>query len=239
MTENLLMETNQVEASNYKVPEKFRDAKTGDINVEALLKSYLELEKKLSTMIKVPSDEDSSEEMTLFRKALGIPDAPDGYTIEPKHKLLASDDEVNQKLFKEGFTPKQAQLVYDLAAERIIPFIEKLTAEYEADRQRQKLLEHFGGEERWSEISRQIAAWGEKNLPQEIYQTLATTYEGVIAISRMMSANEPSINGRENLSKAAISETEIKNMMKDPRYWRDKDSAYIAKVSDGFKKIYS
>lgn len=237
MTENLL--TTDETTKELQIPAKFKDAQTGEINIEALLKSYLELEKKLSKMIRVPGEDTTPEEKAFFYKALGVPETCDGYQIEAKHKLLTSDNAVNQKLLEAGFTPEQAQLVYDLAAERVLPFIEDLTAEYEADRQRQKLIEHFGGEERFSEISRQIAAWGEKNLPPEIYQTLATTYEGVVAMNRMMSGNEPSLNGRENAGKTEVSDRELQTMMKDPRYWRDKDPSYIAKVSEGFKKLYA
>lgn len=27
-------------------------------------------------------------------------------------------------------------------------------------------------------------------------------------------------------------------MMEDPRYWRDKDASYIAKITKGFEKLY-
>jgi hypothetical protein len=27
-------------------------------------------------------------------------------------------------------------------------------------------------------------------------------------------------------------------MMRDPKYWRDKDPSYVAKVTEGFKKMY-
>lgn len=28
-------------------------------------------------------------------------------------------------------------------------------------------------------------------------------------------------------------------MMNDPKYWRDKDPAFIAKVTEGFKNLYA
>jgi hypothetical protein len=27
-------------------------------------------------------------------------------------------------------------------------------------------------------------------------------------------------------------------MMRDPRYWRDRDPAFIAQVTEGFKRLY-
>jgi hypothetical protein len=36
----------------------------------------------------------------------------------------------------------------------------------------------------------------------------------------------------------AVDEKDLHSMMRDPRYWRDKDPSFIAKVTDGFQKIY-
>lgn len=33
-------------------------------------------------------------------------------------------------------------------------------------------------------------------------------------------------------------EAELAQMMRDPRYWRDKDNAIIRKVTDGFRRLY-
>ncbi|MGD9637840.1 MAG: hypothetical protein AB7U85_02120 [Alphaproteobacteria bacterium] len=242
MSENLLenenLDSTGADDVALSVPEKFKNYKSGGINANELLKSYIELEKKLSNMIKLPFDKNNPQERTTFRKAFGIPEDANGYNIVTRHKLLESDGDVNQKLLDADFTPQQAQLVYDLAAERVIPLIEEMAAEFEADKQRQKLISHFGGEERWRETSRQISSWGQKNLPEDIYETLATTYEGIIAISRMMGAGEPDIGNRGEIASSEVSEKELKTMMKDPRYWRDKDPSYISKVSDGFKKLY-
>lgn len=34
------------------------------------------------------------------------------------------------------------------------------------------------------------------------------------------------------------SDVELREMMRDPRYWRDQDPAYIKVIEDGFKKLY-
>jgi len=31
---------------------------------------------------------------------------------------------------------------------------------------------------------------------------------------------------------------ELKSMMRDPKYWKEKDPAFVAKVTEGFKKMY-
>jgi hypothetical protein len=34
------------------------------------------------------------------------------------------------------------------------------------------------------------------------------------------------------------SETDLKRMMKDPRYWKDRDPSYVAQVREGFRALY-
>ena len=126
------------------VPEKFWDSEAGQLRVDALLKSYRELERRLSQRLAPPAADAPAEEVMRFRRGLGIPDSPDEYQITPKHDLCCADDEVNQRLHEAGFTPAQAQLVYDLAAERLLPMIAEAAAQLEADRQVEKLREHFG-----------------------------------------------------------------------------------------------
>jgi hypothetical protein len=36
----------------------------------------------------------------------------------------------------------------------------------------------------------------------------------------------------------AAAEKELKNLMRDPRYWRDRDPAILNQVSNGFKRLY-
>ena len=37
----------------------------------------------------------------------------------------------------------------------------------------------------------------------------------------------------------ASNEKELRAMMKDPKYWRDRDPSLVKKITDGFKEIYS
>ena len=36
-----------------------------------------------------------------------------------------------------------------------------------------------------------------------------------------------------------LSDSDLRNMMRDPKYWRDHDAEYIRKIENGFKKLYS
>src|SRR3954470_7960105 len=95
-------------------------------------------------------------------RLLGVPDAPDGYCIDCGHGLFDADPVLNHKLHAAGFTPEQAQLVYDLAAERLVPMIQQIAFEFEAEREVARLINHFGGEDAWRETSRQLLVWGKR-----------------------------------------------------------------------------
>ncbi|EWY37480.1 hypothetical protein N825_17875 [Skermanella stibiiresistens SB22] len=171
-------------------------------------------------------------------RLLGVPDAPDGYCIKCDHGLFESDPEMNSRLHAAGFTPEQAQLLYDLAAERLVPMIRQVAFEYEAEREVMRLVSHFGGEDAWREMSRQLLAWAKKNLPAAALDGLTTSYDGVVALHRMMTASEPAALRSAGTSQPAGDEADLHKMMRDPRYWRDRDPALLSKVTEGFRQLY-
>jgi hypothetical protein len=232
MTEDLL----DVSATPaIEVPAKFRD-ENGALRVDALLKSYLELERAMSRRMTPPGADASDDERARWRKALGVPDAPEGYAIKPKHDLCCADDEVNRRLHAAGFSGEQAQLVYDLAADQLLPLIAEAAAEFEAGKQRDKLHAEFGGEDRYKRLAPQIAAWGRANLSEPVFNALATTAEGVMAIYRMMDAKEPPLS-RDASAEAAPDEAALRKMMRDPRYWRTREPDFVKRVTDGFRRL--
>jgi hypothetical protein len=218
------------------IPEKFRDPATGALRVEALLKSYLELERAMSRRISPPGDDAPDEDRQRWRRALGVPETPDAYEISAQHELCGPDDEVNRRLHEAGFTCRQAQLVYDLAAERLLPLITEAAAEFEAGKQRDKLHAEFGGEERFRRLAPQIAAWGRANLPDAVFAALSATAEGVVAMRRMMEAKEPPLS-RDAVADAAPDEAELRKMMRDPRYWRSREPDFVKRVTEGFRRL--
>lgn len=58
-------------------------------------KAHLELRQHLSGAIKVPGENATDEEKASYRKALGIPDKPDGYGIKPPD---GADDATKERL---------------------------------------------------------------------------------------------------------------------------------------------
>lgn len=201
--------------------DKFWDDKTGQVRLDALIKSYNELERKLSTL-----------------GGRDVPPGPEHYQIKLKNDLLSTDPEVNRQLHTAGFSQDQVQLVYDLAGSKLMPMIAELASMFEAENQIGRLRQHFGGEERWREVARQIDAWGRSHLPARVFEALATTYEGVVAMQSMMSGNEPGLMRQGQNADSAPTEASLKQLMRDPRYWRTQDPAIVDQVREGFRRLY-
>ena len=203
------------------LPEKFWDADKAEIRVEDLARSYNQLEKRLGA-------------------AAGdtVPDEPDGYRIEPTMEGLTIDPDVNSRLMEAGFTQAQAQLVYDLAAEKLAPLVRDLATETVQGEHRRRLAEHFGGETRWETTAGQIEAWGRANLPNAVFEALGQSYDGVLTLHRMMQEGEPEMISGAAPSMSGRNETQLRRMMEDPRYWRDHDVAFAKEIAKGFEELY-
>ena len=228
MVENTQNQTEQTTETT-KIPTKFKDAKTGEVKIDALVKSYLELEKKLSNRSKL-----------LPVSAQGtMPSSPEEYKIVMKNPKLVIDEEMNKQLFNLGFTNEQLQAVYDLAADKIIPLLENLSADYRADKEMAELENEFGGAEAFNTIARQISAWGEKNLKPEIFNALSTSKDGIMTIYKMMNEqSEPTVLSASSSSYEPVSEDSLRKMMRNPKYWKEQDPALVKRVEEGFKRLY-
>ncbi len=214
-----------------EIPEKFKDPETGALRTDALLSSYLALEKKLSEMVPV----DDKERLL---KLAGRPDTAEEYSVDVSHGLFDIDPEMNMRLHGLGFTVEQVQAVYDLAAEKLVPLILEMSSEFQAEREVDRLIHEFGGPEKWKIVSKQLLTFADKNLPKEVMSSLSSSYEGVMALYRMMKAQEPGVKAQGEPAKALESK-DLHAMMRDPKYWQQKDPAFIAKVTKGFEEIYS
>jgi hypothetical protein len=237
-------ETNSESASQPRpsrptgVPEKFWDGEAGCIRTDSLLKSYLQIERKLGSMISLPADDADREGRSRLHRALGVPESPDGYQIAPRSGLLEPSPEINAKLHAAGFTPQQAQLVYDLAADHLLPLVGELLDEFSSARDTERLAHRFGGTEAWRALAGQIKTWGRANLSDEVFTTLSASYDGVLAMHQMMQAPEPAVLHDGEGAQAAHDQASLSQMMRDPRYWRDRDPDLITKVTEGFRRLY-
>lgn len=200
------------------IPEKFKDPQSGDLRLQALINSYSELEKRMSAGSPVPK-------------------TPEEYCVDCSHGLFEPDMGVNRRLHEKGLTQEQMQEVYDLAAERMVPMIADLVREFQADREVEKLIAHFGGAEKWREVSRQLLAFGHRNLSPDMLDNLSGSFDGVLVLEKMMRSEEPGLKRISENSDSA-GEEDLRSMMRNPRYWRDRDPAFVSKVTEGFQKVY-
>ena len=206
-----------------KVPEKFLDDE-GHLKTEELLKSYLALERKMSESKKTEDE---------------MPKSAKDYHIVSKNPLIESDEDINEILFQHGFTNEQAQVVYDLATDRILPLMEEMVEDIATDRELQGLEQEFGGPEQFNTIARQISAWAEKNMDSSTFNALAKSKNGIMTLYQMMQGKmeSPLVQGRGKVSTVDDEET-LKKLMQNPKYWRDQDPELLKRVEAGFKRLY-
>ena len=61
---------------------------------------------------------------------------------------------------------------------------------------------------------------------------------GVREWLQMMQAAEPDLLGGDEGGPALPDEGRLHDMMRDPRYWRDRDPAFIGRVTAGFRRLF-
>ena len=104
-----------------QIPEKFLDDK-GELNTSALIKSYRELEKKMSGMVSLPKDDSDESTKQKFNRAIGVPDDASEY---PKNELF-DNESVRNKFHEIGLTSKQVEKIYSIAEEFLQPTLKNL-----------------------------------------------------------------------------------------------------------------
>ena len=215
------------------VPEKFLGDK-GELNTSALIKSYCELEKKMSNMISVPNDDSDENAKQKFNHAIGVPENASEY---PTNDLF-DDESVRNKFHEIGLTSKQVEQIYSIAEEFLQPTLKNLFELQNQTNAINELKNFFGGDEKMNDAMREIKSFGEKYLPASAFEELCSTPQGIQGVYKMMQSFEPTVltdkNATENLS-----DDMLRNMMRDPKYWRDQDPEYVRKIENGFKKLYS
>lgn len=104
-----------------KIPEKFLN-KDGTLNADALLKSYSELEKKIGTMVSVPTDDSDDESRERFYRAIGVPLNADEYPSS----TMFDDNALREKFHEIGLTSSQVEKIYQIAEEFLSPVLSDL-----------------------------------------------------------------------------------------------------------------
>ncbi|AUG52114.1 capsid assembly protein [Thalassospira marina] len=186
----------------------------------------------------VPGEDGSAEDWQGFYRLLGVPENAEDYVIEGADDLGGMNATVNARLHEAGFTPRQAQLVYDLAGEILRPMAAELETGAKTAALQARLAAEFGGEAQWAKLAPSLASWGQKNLP-DAYEAMAQSPEGVRALYRLMSeAGEPGLAATGAGQMREAPEVEIDRLMNDPRYWRDRNPVIIAQVQAAFDRLH-
>ena len=215
------------------VPDKFRDPQTGEVRLDALLRSYQELERKLSSRADNPA-------------SLSTPDPSgpmgDDSLIRTDPDILPVDAEVNSLLHRNGFSERQIQLVYSLGNALLKPLAEEMQQRLRCRHDLSRLDGHFGDPARRSQECARLDAWGRNNLPPDLYAAMVRSFDGVLMLEKLASLGtdgddepRPLRGGRGS---GPMSENQLKALMRDPKYWRDGDADIVARVRSGFRALY-
>ena len=216
-----------------QIPKKFQNP-DGTVNIDSLIKSYSELEKKIGTMVSVPKDDTDNVAREKFNRAIGVPESADDYP----NNALFDDESIKQKFHDIGLTSNQVEQIYSVAEEFLSPVLGELFSAKNETNEISKLENFFGGKEKMNEALIAINAFGEKFLPHDAFESLCSSAQGIQGVYHMMQSMEPhvetNVGEHENLTDA-----DLRRMMRDPKYWRDADPEYVRKIENGFKKLYA
>ena len=215
------------------IPEKFLNS-DGSLNSDALIKSYSELEKKIGTMVSVPTSESDENTRRKFNRAIGVPESASEY---PTNEIY-DDENLRQKFLDIGLTTKQVEKIYEIANEFLSPVISDLFSVQNETGAMNELKNFFGGTEKMTEALRAINSFGEKFLPHDAFDALYSTPQGIQSVYKMMQSMEPDVK-TDSAAVENLTDSDLRRMMRDPKYWRDGDAEYIRKIENGFKKLYS
>lgn len=216
-----------------KIPEKFLN-EDGTLNTEALMKSYSELERKIGSMITVPTSDSDNNTKQRFNRAIGVPETADEY---PENEIFG-DENIRKKFHEIGLTTTQVEKIYSIATEFLSPVVSELFSKQNEANAIAELKNFFGTTEKMNDALNAIKTFGEKFLPNDAFEELCSTPQGIQSIYRMMQSMEPAVQTEKNETKN-LTDEQLRRMMRDPKYWRDSDPEYVRKIENGFKKLYS
>jgi hypothetical protein len=192
------------------IPEKFWNAEAGAPRLEEFAKSYGELERsRLERAKKAP------DEYHLPATFKGFEDQIPGEAVTA-FKELAKAEGYSQR----GFELLMQGVYGDPAAGRAA-----LQAEYG-----DKLDETLAAVGTFANTLGDHA---------EAVKVMTSFPAGVKMLNALrLAASEQPLPGQPGEASGRKTEAELRSMMADAKYWRDKDPAHIAAVTEGFRQLY-
>lgn len=207
------------------LPEKYN---TG----EDLAKAYKELESKLGT-----KEEDIRNSIIEEIQSEAFSDRPE---TAGDYQLPESIDEsaaVDNKLlswwaehsFENGYSQEEFEQGISMYAEAVNGSMPDIEAEA-------KML----GDNADQRIEA-ASLFANKFFPEAALpaiERMCESHEGIIALESIMEAMKDGSFSGDTQASAGQSEQELREMMNDPRYWKDRDPHFIKQVTEGFQQIY-
>lgn len=244
-------QTQQPPARPENVPEKFWDPEKGAVRTDEVLKSYGDLEKKLTGGKGLDALTEEIKTGLEAERMKARPEKPDGYKLQlpegavpdgvefqfdDKHPLVGWWRErahamgLSQAEFDAGVSEYIKGEVGKLQATS-----QALVAEFEKLGEQGKARVDF------------LAGRIESIAGPAAVETLAPflkTAASVEAMEKIIAAaggpKFSDIHKAENSAPENLSEEKLKEMKRDPRYWdpKKRDPAYIKQVEDGYQKLF-
>ena len=208
------------------LPEKYN---TG----EDLAKAYKELESKLGT-----KEEDIRNSIIEEIQSEAFSDRPE---TAGDYQLPESIDEsaaVDNKLlswwaehsFENGYSQEEFEQGISMYAEAVNGSVPDIEAEA-------KML----GDNADQRIEA-ASLFANKFFPEAALpaiERMCESHEGIIALEAVMEAMKDGSFSGDTQASAGQSEQELREMMNDPRYWKDRDPHFIKQVTQGYQQIYN
>jgi len=207
------------------LPEKFKSP-------EDLAKSYTELQSKLGS--KEEDIRKSILEEIQSQAFDGRPESAGDYqlpeSIDPEQSV---DNELlqwwSEHSFENGYSQEEFQQGIEMYAKAVMGNQPDIEAEAK------KL-----GDNAQARIEA-ASVFAHKFFPQEALpaiERMCETHEGIIALEAIQEAMKDGNFAGNTVPAAQTTERELREMMNDPRYWKDRDPAFIKEVTEGFQRIY-
>jgi hypothetical protein len=207
------------------LPEKYN---TG----EDLAKAYKELESKLGTKeedIRSKIIEEIQTEAFSER-----PEAAGDYQLpESIDQEAAVDNELLQwwaeHSFENGFSQEEFNKGIEMYSQAVG------NAQPDLEGEAAKLGENA------NDRIQAASMFADKFFPTEAIpavERMCESHEGILALETIMEAMKDGSFAAEAQSTAGQSEADLREMMNDPRYWKDRDPHFIKQVTEGFQGLY-
>jgi len=227
------------------VPEKFWDAKSGQVNYESWGKSTSELQGKLRS---IKSDtEKATREAVEAERFANRPETADAYELKVPDSIEMPEGLEFQ--FNENdpmlafwrdtvFNNGGDQEMFEQGIEAYINAQFGMMPDYDAE------MKDLGEQGQYR--AERVNLWAKANLSEDTYGALeefATTAKGITALEEMMEkAGEPAFSPTTNTSGQPVKSVEdLRKMQSDPRYYdpNKRDPAFVKEIEEGYKKLVS